>query len=65
MLSSHNMKSVEEICDRVALVHQSKKILYGKVSEIREERKVGRYAIRFKGNMLGFANALWAGFELV
>ena len=65
MLSSHNMKSVEEICDRVALIHQSKKILDGKVSEIREQRKDGRYAIRFKGNMLGFANALWAGFELV
>jgi len=65
MLSSHNMKSVEEICDRVALIHQSKKILDGKVSEIREQRKDGRYAIRFKGNMLGFANALWAGFELI
>lgn len=65
MLSSHNMKSVEEICDRVALIHQSKKILEGKVSSIREERKDGRFAVRFKGNMFTFANALWTGFELV
>ena len=65
MLSSHNMKSVEEICDRVALIHQSKKILEGKVSAIREERKDGRFAVRFKGNMLTFANALWTGFELI
>lgn len=65
MLSSHNMKSVEEICDRVALIHQSKKILEGKVSKIREERKDGRFAVRFKGNMFTFANALWTGFELI
>ncbi len=65
LLSSHNMKSVEDICDRAALIHQSKKILDGQVVDIREERKDGRFAIKFKGNMLGFANALWAGFELV
>ena len=65
MLSSHNMRSVEEICDRVALIHQSKKIIEGNVSKIREERKDGRFAVRFKGNMLTFANALWTGFELI
>jgi glucose-6-phosphate isomerase len=47
------------------LIHQSKKILEGKVSAIREERKDGRFAVRFKGNMLTFANALWTGFELI
>jgi ABC-2 type transport system ATP-binding protein len=65
MLSSHNMKSVEEICDRAALIHQSRKILEGSVQQIREDRKNGRFAIKFKGNMLAFANALWTGFELV
>ncbi|MES2589538.1 MAG: ATP-binding cassette domain-containing protein [Bacteroidota bacterium] len=65
MLSSHNMKSVEEICDRVALIHNSKKILEGSVTKIRDERKNGTYAIRFRGNMIGFVNALWTGFELI
>ncbi len=65
LLSSHNMKSVEEICDRVALIHQSKKILEGRVSAIREERKTGNYAIRFSGSMIAFVNALWTGFELI
>lgn len=64
LLSSHNMKSVEEICDRVALIDRSKKILEGRVSAIREERKTGSYAIRFSGNMIAFVNALWTGFEL-
>ncbi len=65
LLSSHNMKSVEEICDRVALIHQAKKILEGRVSEIREERKNGNYAVRFSGSMIAFVNALWTGFELM
>lgn len=65
ILSTHNMKSVEEICDSVALIHHSKKLLSGKVSEIQDERKDGLYAIRFRGNMLVFATALWAGFEVV
>jgi DNA mismatch repair ATPase MutS len=30
ILSSHNMESVEAICDRVALIHESKKIIDGK-----------------------------------
>ncbi len=65
ILSTHNMKSVDEICDRVALIHNSKKIIEGKVSEIQTEQKEGLYAIKFRGNMIGFANALWAGFEVV
>lgn len=65
VLSTHNMKSVEEICDRVALIHHSKKLLEGRVADIQEERKEGLYAIRFRGNMIAFANALWSGFEVV
>jgi ABC-2 type transport system ATP-binding protein len=65
LLSTHNMKSVEEICDRVALIHQSKKILEGPVQSIREELKDGTFAVRFKGTMLSFATALWTGFELI
>jgi len=65
MLSTHNMKSVEEICDRAVLIHDSKKIAEGSISELREARKMGQYMIRFRGNMISFVNALWTGFELV
>lgn len=65
ILSTHNMKSVEEICDRVALIHHSKKLVEGRVSDLQAERKEGLYAIRFRGNMIAFATALWAGFEVV
>jgi ABC-2 type transport system ATP-binding protein len=59
------MKSVEEICDRVVLIHQSKKVAEGKLSELQEERKLGLYAVRFRGSMIAFVNALWTGFEVV
>lgn len=64
ILSTHNMKSVEEICDRAALIHHARKIAEGSISELREERKSGIYAVRFRGNMIAFVNALWAGFEV-
>ena len=65
ILSTHNMKSVEEICDRAALIHESKKIVEGSISELQSEFKSGLYSIRFRGSMIGFVNALWTGFELV
>ena len=65
LISTHNMKSVEEICDRVVLIHQSKKIVEGKVAVLQEERKTGLFGLKFSGSMIGFVNALWTGFELV
>ena len=65
IFSTHNMKNVEEICDDAVLIHQSKVVLQGSVQEIRESRKEGIYAVQFRGNMIAFANALWAGYEIV
>lgn len=65
LISTHDMKSVEEICDRAVLIHQSRKIAEGKIVELQESRKKGLYAVKFKGNMIAFVNALWTGFELV
>lgn len=65
MLSTHNMKSVEEICDRAVLIHDARKVAEGSISELREAQKKGHYSVRFKGNMISFVNALWTGFELI
>jgi ABC-2 type transport system ATP-binding protein len=64
LICSHNMKSVEEICDRVALIDRSKKILEGRISELQESGRTGEYAVKFRGSMIAFVNALWTGFEL-
>lgn len=65
IFSTHRMETVEELCDSIALINKSKKILDGTVSDIRKEYKTNTYEMEFKGNLIGFATALWAGFELV
>lgn len=65
MLSTHNMGSVEEICDHIALINKSEKILSGKVSEVKEQFSKKEYEVVFQGTVVGFANAFWGGFELL
>ncbi len=65
ILSTHNMGSVEEICDNIALINNSRKILDGSVNQIREDFKDGTYEVKFKGNMIAFTNALGASSELL
>ncbi len=65
LLSTHNMKSVEEICDRAAIIHQSRKMCEGEVINLRESIKKGYYTLRFQGNMIAFVSALWTDFELI
>lgn len=65
IISTHNMNSVEEICDRAILINDGLKLLEGKVKDLRESHKEGIYKISFKGNIIGFTTALWAGYEIV
>ena len=37
ILSTHNMESVEELCDNIALINKSKRVITGGVSDIRRE----------------------------
>lgn len=45
ILSTHRMESVEELCDSVALVHQSKKLLDGTISEVKAKFKQDLYEV--------------------
>jgi ABC-2 type transport system ATP-binding protein len=45
IFSTHRMESVEELCDHIALVHQSKKILDGNLNDIKRQHLSTRYAI--------------------
>lgn len=65
ILSTHRMESVEELCSHIALINRSNKILDGAVTDIRKQFKSDKYEIDYKGNGIAFANALWAGFELL
>lgn len=36
IFSSHNMNNVEEICDKLVMIHHGKQLLYGEINEVRE-----------------------------
>ena len=45
IFSTHNMASVEEICDNIALIDHSKVVLQGNVKDIRHQFKSGIYNV--------------------
>lgn len=45
IFSTHNMESVEEICDSIVLINSAKNILQGKVNDIKQSFKRGEYEI--------------------
>ena len=51
IFSTHNMESVEQLCDHIALIDKSKKILDGATQEIREKYKSNLYDIYYRGDL--------------
>ena len=45
IFSTHRMESVEELCDHIALVHQSKKILDGNLNQIKRDHLSNRFKV--------------------
>lgn len=50
IFSTHHMESVEELCDHIALIDRSKKILDGSVDEIKSTYRNNSYWIEYEGN---------------
>ncbi|MBO6118713.1 MAG: ATP-binding cassette domain-containing protein [Bacteroidales bacterium] len=49
IFSTHNMESVEQICDKIVLINSSKKVLEGKVKDIKQRFKAGLFEIIIPG----------------
>lgn len=63
IFSTHNMESVEEICDSIVLINSAKNILQGKVNDIKQSFKRGEYEIITSSDEI--ENALPMGITLV
>lgn len=50
ILSTHNMESVEELCDNIALIHKSQVVLQGKVFDIRREHRTNIFRFRLRAD---------------
>lgn len=49
IFSTHRMESVEELCDSIALLNLSRKLLDGKVKTIRNTYRNGTYMLEYEG----------------
>lgn len=45
IFSTHRMESVEELCDHIALIHKSNKILDGKLNAVKKQFKTNTYQV--------------------
>jgi ABC-2 type transport system ATP-binding protein len=49
IFSTHNMSSVEELCDNIALINRSHKILEGNVMDIRKRHRSDTFEVEISG----------------
>jgi ABC-2 type transport system ATP-binding protein len=59
IFSTHNMESVEELCENISLVNQAKIVLQGNVAEIRASHATNTFVVQTKTNIAE------SGFELL
>lgn len=50
LLSAHQMNLMEELCERIFLIHRGKRVLYGTLSEIKDSTDEHVVHFRFSGD---------------
>jgi len=65
ILSTHDMGSVESLCDNIALINRSRVILDGSVKEIKSRFRTQTYRVDFEGAAMDIGIGLWTQFELL
>ncbi|MFI3321035.1 MAG: ATP-binding cassette domain-containing protein [Rikenellaceae bacterium] len=50
ILSTHNMNSVEQLCDNITLINKAENILSGEINEIRRKYSSGEIEVLFSGS---------------
>lgn len=65
IFSTHNMGSVEEICDHIALINKSRKVLDGQIDEVRRTYGDNIFELGFKGDLSKLKALLANGYEFV
>lgn len=52
MLSTHRMESVEELCDHIAMIHKSEKVLDGRIADVKRQFRRNEFEIKYRGEAL-------------
>ncbi len=64
IFSTHNMGSVEELCDHIALINNGKTILGGQIDEIRNRFRPDTYSLTYRGESDQLKAALGLEFDI-
>lgn len=65
IFSTHNMSSVEELCDKITLINKSRVILEGEIHAIKKNFRTNVYELNFTGDPVKLKNGLSSDFEIV
>lgn len=65
IFSTHNMESVEELCDKITLINKSKNILSGEVNKIKQQYKSNEYKLIFEGDFNLLQSTLSSNYKLL
>ncbi|MFA6261998.1 MAG: ATP-binding cassette domain-containing protein [Bacteroidia bacterium] len=57
IFSTHRMESVEQLCEHIALIHQSRKILEGRIGDIRKQYRTHIFEVVYEGRLQ--SDAAW------
>jgi ABC-2 type transport system ATP-binding protein len=52
IFSTHRMDSVELLCDKIALINLSEKVLDGAVPQLKEQYKKNQFEVQFEGQLI-------------
>jgi len=64
IFSTHRMESVEEMCDHIALINLSNKVLDGEMSQIKQQFKSGKYFVEIENVSAERQNHLLQEFDV-
>ena len=65
IFSTHNMSSVEEVCDNIALINKSKKILDGNIHEVKSRYKTNTFDVVYNGKFKEVEADLGSNYEIL
>ncbi len=65
IFSTHNMASVEELCDHITLINKSRNILSGQIDEVRQSYGSNVFEISFRGEPAALQQSLDGKFDLL
>ena len=65
IFSTHNMGSVEELCDHISLIDKGRTLIEGEIREIRDRYRTDTYEVAFQGEEATLKQSLNDHYELL